>query len=98
MYEGERASTRDNYLLGKFELAGIAPAPRAAPRIVVTFDVDENGVLNVSAEDKTTGQKEITISSDRGLLSKEEIDRMVLEAEGYKAEMKEAGAKRQRAA
>ncbi|KAG2541729.1 hypothetical protein PVAP13_9NG697600, partial [Panicum virgatum] len=99
VYEGERASTRDNYLLGKFELAGIAPAPRAAPRIVVTFDVDENGVLNVSAEDKTTGQKkEITISSDRGLLSKEEIDRMVLEAEGYKAEMKEAGAKRQRAA
>ena len=65
----------------------------------MTFDVDENGVLNVSAEDKTTGQKkEITISSDRGLLSKEEIDRMVLEAEGYKAEMKEAGAKRQRAA
>ena len=99
VYEGERASTRDNYLLGKFELAGIAPAPRAAPRIVVTFDVDENGVLNVSAEDKTTGQKkEITISSDRGLLSKEEIERMVLEAEGYKAEMEEAGAKRQRAA
>ena len=65
----------------------------------MTFDVDENGVLNVSAEDKRTGRKkEITISSDRGLLSKEEIERMVLEAEGYKAEMEEAGAKRQRAA
>ncbi|RLN42969.1 heat shock cognate 70 kDa protein [Panicum miliaceum] len=96
VYEGERASTRDNYLLGRFELSGIAPAPRAALRIVVSFDVDENGVLNVSAEDKTTGQKkEITISSDKGLLSKEEIERMVQEAEGYKAEdkdkMKEAG-------
>ncbi|PUZ41677.1 hypothetical protein GQ55_9G523600 [Panicum hallii var. hallii] len=57
VYEGERASTRDNYLLGRFELSGIALAPRAAPRIVVSFEVDENGVLNVSAEDKTTGQK-----------------------------------------
>jgi heat shock 70kDa protein 1/2/6/8 len=96
VYEGERASTRDNYLLGRFELSGIARAPRAAPRIVVSFEVDENGVLNVSAEDKTTGQKkEITISSDRGLLSKEEIERIVQEAEEFKAEdkekMKEAG-------
>ncbi|CAL4913807.1 unnamed protein product [Urochloa decumbens] len=86
VYEGEGWSAGDNYLLGRFELSGIAPAPRAAPRIVVTFDIDENGVLNVSAEDKTTGKKnEITISSDKGLLSKEEIERMVQEAEEFKA-------------
>ncbi|CAL4922013.1 unnamed protein product [Urochloa decumbens] len=91
VYEGEGWSAGDNYLLGRFELSGIAPAPRAAPRIVVTFDIDENGVLNVSAEDKTTGKKnEITISSDKGLLSKEEIERMVQEAEEFKAaEVKE---------
>ncbi|KAF8718737.1 hypothetical protein HU200_025038 [Digitaria exilis] len=90
VYEGEQASTRDNYLVGRFELSGIAPAPRAAPWIVVTFDIDENGVLNVSAEDKTTGKTNaITISSDRGLLSKEEIERMVQEAEEFKVEDKE---------
>jgi L1 cell adhesion molecule like protein len=95
VYEGEQASARDNYLLGRFELSGIAPAPRAAPRIVVAFDIDENGVLNVSAEDKTTGQKkDITISGDKGLLSKEEIERMVQEAEEFRVEeeMKQAAA------
>ena len=99
VYEGEQVTTRDNYLLGRFELSGIAPAPRAAPRIIVTFDIDENGVLNVSAEDTTTGQKnEITISSDQGQLSQEEIERMVQDGEKYKAEeeeLKEVGAQEQ---
>jgi len=99
VYEGEQATARDNYQLGRFELSGIAPASRAAPRIIVTFDIDENGVLNVSAEDKTTGQKnEITISSHKGQLSKEEIERMVQDGEKYKADeeqMKEVGAKEQ---
>ncbi|KAJ1297747.1 hypothetical protein BS78_01G400600 [Paspalum vaginatum] len=99
VYEGEQATARDNYLLGRFELSCIQPAPRAAPLIVVTFDIDENGVLNVSAEDKTTGHKnEITISSDKGRLSQEEIERMVQDGEKYKAEeeqMKEAGAEEQ---
>ncbi|KAL6907629.1 hypothetical protein ACP4OV_002668 [Aristida adscensionis] len=82
VYEGEEACTRDNNLLGTFELSGIAPAPRAAPRINVAFDIDENGVLNVSAENKATGQKnEITISSDKGRLSKEEIERMMKQEE-----------------
>ncbi|KAL6645882.1 hypothetical protein ACP70R_017490 [Stipagrostis hirtigluma subsp. patula] len=81
VYEGESASTKDNNLLGKFELSGIAPAPRAVPQIIVTFLIDENGVLNVSAQNKATGQKsEITISSDKGRLSKEEIERMVQDA------------------
>ncbi|TVU47556.1 hypothetical protein EJB05_07162, partial [Eragrostis curvula] len=85
VYEGERASTKDNYLLGRFELSGIPPASRGVPQIVVTFDIDENGVLNVSAEDKTTGKKNaITISGDKGRLSKEEMERMVREAEKYK--------------
>ena len=67
MYEGERARTKDNNLLGKFELSGIPPAPRGVPQINVTFDVDANGILNVSAEDKTTGKKnKITITNDKG--------------------------------
>merc|ERR1711912_221548 len=71
VYEGERSRTRDNNLLGKFELGGIPPAPRGVPQVEVTFDVDANGVLNVSAEDKTTGQKnKITITNDKGRLSK----------------------------
>ncbi|ELR12370.1 heat shock protein ssa1, putative [Acanthamoeba castellanii str. Neff] len=87
VYEGERAMTRDNNLLGKFELSGIPPAPRGVPQVEVTFDIDANGILNVSAADKTTGKSEkITIRNDKGRLSKEEIDRMVKEAERYKAD------------
>jgi L1 cell adhesion molecule like protein len=87
VYEGERAMTRDNNLLGKFELSGIPPASRGVPQIEVTFDIDANGILNVSAADKTTGKSEkITIRNDKGRLSKEEIDRMVKEAERYKAD------------
>ncbi|KAH0905026.1 hypothetical protein HID58_044529, partial [Brassica napus] len=87
VYEGERARTKDNNLLGKFELSGIPPAPRGVPQITVCFDIDANGILNVSAEDKTTGQKnKITITNDKGRLSKDEIERMVQEAEKYKTE------------
>ena len=67
VYEGERARTKDNNLLGKFELSGIPPAPRGVPQINVIFDIDANGILNVSAEDKTTGNKnKITITNDKG--------------------------------
>ncbi|ORX82503.1 hsp71-like protein [Anaeromyces robustus] len=87
IYEGERSLTKDNNLLGKFELTGIPPAPRGVPQIEVTFDVDANGILNVSALDKTTGKSnKITITNDKGRLSKEEIERMVNDAEKYKAE------------
>jgi len=87
VYEGERARTRDNNLLGKFELTGIPPAPRGVPQIEVTFDIDANGILNVSAVDKTTGRSnKITITNDKGRLSKEEIERMVADAEKYKAD------------
>jgi len=87
VYEGERAMTKDNNLLGKFELTGIPPAPRGVPQIDVTFDIDANGILNVSAVDKSTGkQNKITITNDKGRLSKEEIERMVNEAEKYKGE------------
>merc|ERR1712212_1321013 len=87
VYEGERAMTKDNNLLGKFELSGIPPAPRGVPQIDVTFDVDANGILNVSAADKPTGkQNKITITNDKGRLSKEEIERMVNDAEKFKAE------------
>jgi len=90
VFEGERSRTRDNNLLGKFELSGIPPAPRGVPQITVCFDIDANGILNVSAEDKTTGQKnKITITNDKGRLSKEEIERMVQEAEKYKSEDEE---------
>ncbi|MED6147470.1 Heat shock cognate 70 kDa protein 2 [Stylosanthes scabra] len=90
VYEGERTRTRDNNLLGKFELSGIPPAPRGVPQITVCFDIDANGILNVSAEDKTTGQKnKITITNDKGRLSKEEIEKMVQEAEKYKSEDEE---------
>eukprot|EP00186_Timspurckia_oligopyrenoides_P004777 CAMPEP_0182442712 /NCGR_PEP_ID=MMETSP1172-20130603/1618_1 /TAXON_ID=708627 /ORGANISM="Timspurckia oligopyrenoides, Strain CCMP3278" /LENGTH=656 /DNA_ID=CAMNT_0024637729 /DNA_START=27 /DNA_END=1997 /DNA_ORIENTATION=- len=91
VFEGERARTKDNNLLGKFELSGIPPAPRGVPQIEVTFDVDANGILNVSAEDKSTGNKnKITITNDKGRLSKEQIEKMVEEAEQYKAEDDEA--------
>jgi L1 cell adhesion molecule like protein len=87
VYEGERSKTRDNNLLGKFELAGIPPAPRGVPQIEVTFDIDANGILNVSAVDKSTGKSsKITITNDKGRLSKEDIERMVDEAEKYKHE------------
>lgn len=87
VYEGERAMTKDNNLLGKFELTGIPPAPRGVPQVEVTFDIDANGILNVSAVDKSTGKEnKITITNDKGRLSKEEIERMVQESEKYKAE------------
>ncbi|KAJ6432672.1 hypothetical protein OIU84_019836 [Salix udensis] len=90
VFEGERARTRDNNLLGKFELSGIPPAPRGVPQITVCFDIDANGILNVSAEDKTTGQKnKITITNDKGRLSKDDIEKMVQEAEKFKSEDEE---------
>jgi len=87
VFEGERAMTKDNNLLGKFELTGIPPAPRGVPQIEVTFDIDANGILNVSAQDKSTGKSnQITITNEKGRLSQAEIDRMVQEAEKYRAE------------
>jgi len=84
VYEGERSRTKDNNLLGKFELGGIPPAPRGVPQVEVTFDIDANGVLNVTAEEKGAGKKSnITITNDKGRLSKDDIDRMVREAEEY---------------
>merc|ERR1719397_148900 len=88
VYEGERAMTKDNHSLGTFDLSGIPPAPRGVPQIEVTFDLDANGILSVSARDKknTDNVKKITIDSNKGRLSEEEIDRIVKEAEKYKAE------------
>jgi len=87
VFEGERARTADNNLLGKFELSGIPPAPRGVPQIEVTFDLNADGILNVSAVDKSTGKSQhITITNDKGRLSKDEIERMVNEAEKYAAE------------
>jgi heat shock protein 1/8 len=87
VYEGERARTKDNNLLGKFELTGIPPAPRGVPQIEVTFDVDANGIMNVSAVEKGTGKtNKITITNDKGRLSKEDIERMLADAEKYKEE------------
>merc|ERR1712152_105889 len=87
VYEGERAMTKDNHNLGKFDLNGIPPAPRGVPQVEVTFDIDANGILNVSAADKSTGkQNKITITNDKGRLSKEEIERMVSDAEKFKAD------------
>jgi heat shock protein 5 len=87
IYEGERSLTKDNNLLGKFELAGIPPAPRGVPQIEVTFEIDANGILKVSAQDKVAGKSEsITITNDKGRLSKEDIDRMVEEAEKFAEE------------
>jgi len=91
VFEGERAMTRDNNLLGKFELEGIPPMPRGKPQIEVTFDIDANGILQVSALDKTTGKSSrITITNDKGRLSAEEIERMVKEAERFADQDKEA--------
>merc|ERR1711887_355138 len=87
VFEGERSRTKDNNILGKFELTGIPPAPRGEPQIEVTFDIDANGILNVSANEKATGKSsKITITNDKGRLSKEDIERMVEEAEKYKNE------------
>jgi len=87
VYEGERAMTRDNHILGKFDLTNIPPAARGTPQIEVTFDVDSNGILNVSALEKGSGKAEkITITNDKGRLSKEEIEKMVADAEKFKDE------------
>merc|ERR1712063_147878 len=87
VFEGERSMTKDNNLLGKFNLDGIPPMPRGQPQIDVCFDIDANGILNVSAIEKSTGKEnKITITNDKGRLSQEEIERMVQEAEKYKAE------------
>jgi len=89
VFEGERSMTKDNHLLGKFELTSIPPAPRGVPQIEVTFFIDANGILNVGAEDKATGKSEkITITNDKGRLSQEEIERMVQEAEEFAEEDK----------
>jgi len=85
VYQGERSMTKDNVLLGKFELSGIPPAPRGVPQIEVTFEIDSNGILNVAAEDKGTGKKEkITITADKGRLTQEEIDRMLKDEEEHR--------------
>ncbi|RYO93022.1 hypothetical protein DL764_008042 [Monosporascus ibericus] len=89
VFEGERSMTKDNNLLGKFELTNIPPAPRGVPQIEVSFELDANGILKVSAHDKGTGKTEtITITNDKGRLTQEEIDRMVAEAEKYAEEDK----------
>lgn len=94
VYEGERAMTRDNHLLGTFELSGIPPAPRGVPQIVVTFDMDANSILTVTAVEKGTGNtKDIKISNDKGRLSKEDIERMVKAAEEHKAADEKARAR-----
>merc|ERR1712023_452089 len=94
IFEGERAMTKDNHLLGKFELSGIPPAPRGVPQIEVTFEIDANGILQVSAEDKGTGKAEkITITAEKGRLSKEDIERMVREAEEFAEEDKKVKAR-----
>jgi heat shock protein 5 len=84
VYEGERGMTKSNRLLGQFELSGIPPAPRGVPQIEVSFDVDANGILSISAHDKGTGKQEsLTITSEKGRLSEAEIERMVREAEEF---------------
>ncbi|KAK2809497.1 hypothetical protein FQN50_003765 [Emmonsiellopsis sp. PD_5] len=94
VYEGERPMTKDNNLLGKFELTGIPPAPRGVPQIEVSFELDANGILKVTAGDKGTGKAEsITITNDKGRLSQEEIDRMVAEAAEFAEEDKAMKAK-----
>ena len=87
VFEGERAMTKDNHLLGRFDLTGIPPAPRGVPKIEVTFDIDANGILNVSAVEKSTGKNnKITITNDSGRLSAAEVEKMVQDAEKYKQE------------
>ena len=87
VFEGERSMTKDNNSLGKFQLDGIPPAPRGVPQIEFKFDIDANGILNVSAKDKSSGKEnKITITNDKGRLSKDEIDQMVKDAEKFKEE------------
>ena len=94
VFEGERSMTKDNNLLGNFQLSGIPPAPRGVPQIEVTFDIDANGILNVSASDKGSGNvQSIKISNDKGRLSKSDIEKMVAEAEKFKVEDEKAKAK-----
>ena len=89
IFEGERNFTRDNNLLGKFRLEGIPPMPRGVPQIEITYDLDANGILNVSAVEKSTGKtNKITITNDKGRLSKDEVERMVAEAAEHEAEDK----------
>jgi len=89
VFEGERALTKDNHNLGKFDLNGIPPAPKGVPQIEVTFEIDENSILTVNAQDKGTGKKEqITITNDQGRLTKEEIDKMIADSEKYADEDK----------
>merc|ERR1712151_783621 len=89
VFEGERPMTKDNHLLRKFELGGIPPAPRGQPQIEVTFEIDSNGILNVGAEDKGTGNSEkITITNDKGRLTEEQIEKMIKEAEQFADEDK----------
>merc|ERR1740115_260101 len=89
VFEGERPMTKDNHLLGKFELGGIPPAPRGQPQIEVTFEIDSNGILNVGAEDKGTGKEEkITITNDKGRLTEDQIEKMIKEAEQFADEDK----------
>merc|ERR1712227_23205 len=89
VFEGERALTKDNHNLGKFDLNGIPPAPKGVPQIEVTFEIDENSILTVSANDKGTGKKEtITITNDKGRLTKEEIDQMIKDSEKFAEEDK----------
>jgi heat shock protein 5 len=89
VYEGERALTKDNHNLGKFDMTGIPPAPKGVPQIEVTFEIDENSILTVSASDKGTGKKEtITITNDKGRLTKEEIEQMIADSEKYAEEDK----------
>jgi len=90
VFQGERAMTKDNVLLGKFDLSGIPPALRGVPQIEVTFELDANGILNVEAKDKGSGKSErVTVTPDKGRLSQEEIERMIHEAEEYAEKDKE---------
>lgn len=94
VFEGERQFTKDNRSMGQFELSGIPPAPRGTPQIEVSFDIDANGILNVSAEDKNTGKSQkITITNDSGRISKEDIENMINEAEKFKEEDEKARAR-----
>jgi len=87
VFEGERTFTKDNRLMGEFELSGIRPAPRGVPQIEVSFDIDANGIMNVSAVDKGTGNSHnITITNESGRMTKEQIDEMIKEAEKFKEE------------
>merc|ERR1711959_866256 len=91
VFEGERPLTKDNHLLGKFELSGLSPAPRGKPQIEVTFEVDTDGILNVAAEDKASGhQEKITITNDNGRLTQEQIEKMIQEAEDMAEEDRQA--------